>query len=606
MAINTSPMFRAAQALTADQLRSMLALRDNGPQSRTQTGDAGGASEAVNQWSMPGKFGAVITRDPATGKTLIYQARNASTWGGNDTSDVWDEQGNYLGTSSGESELGGFARHVVLPAIGGAVASQYAGAANAGSASASAAAPTATVSAESLGAIQGLSDLGMGGMSTAATSAALPTAAVGAETLGAIPGLAELGTSIAPVASGTGAATAAGTGAAGLSSLDKAAMYGADAYGAGMTGAQTSVFDGVLGATGSTTLANVAASNPSVAAGLDTLASGATTAAKTLAGNGGADAGTLTTKNWVDLAKAGVTAGSLLAGSGGDGSDGAQARANSVSDAQLQGMQFALDQARELSDYNRSTFRPVEQRMADSALNYDTEGRRESAAQEATGRVATEFDQTRQQAQKDMIRAGMDPSTIQALGTSSLIDEAKARAGAANTARSTIENQGWARMADVANLGRNIASNQATQQQIGINAGNSSANNSVNAAKLKQADDAAMIQGVGQIANYVGGLFASSDKTKKRGTGKMADAAKSLKEIEATPVHEGWTYKDDPTQTNHTGPMAQDVNRISGEQAAPGGKVIDLVNQQGRMMAAIKALSKDVKALKREDSKEAA
>lgn len=307
------------------------------------------------------------------------------------------------------------------------------------------------------------------------------------------------------------------------------------------------------------------------------------------------DLSKMTAKNWVDLAKIAGTAGTAIATSG--NSSNGQARSNAVSDLQLQGMQFALDQARDLADHNKATFRPVEQGMARAALDYNTEGRRESAAQSAAGEVATEFDRTRQQAAKEMTRYGVDPSTMQALGTASLLDEAKARAGAANKARSDVEAQGWSRMADVANLGRNIASSQATQQQIGLNAGNSAADNAYKSAKLQQAEDEMLIQGVGQIGNYVGNLFATSDKNKKAGTGKMANAAKALKEVERTPVHEGWSYKDDPAKKKHTGPMAQDVKRVSGDKAAPGGKVIDLVSQQGRMMAAVQELSRRVKKL---------
>jgi hypothetical protein len=307
------------------------------------------------------------------------------------------------------------------------------------------------------------------------------------------------------------------------------------------------------------------------------------------------DLSKMTAKNWVDLAKIAGTAGTAIATSG--NSSNGQDRSNAVSDLQLQGMQFALDQSKELADYNKTTFRPIEQRLAQTAQEYDTEGRRESAAQSAAGEVATEFDRTRQQAAKEMTRYGVDPSTMQALGTASLLDEAKARAGAANKARSDVEAQGWSRMADVANLGRNIASSQATQQQIGLSAGNSAADNAYKSAKLQQDEDKMLIEGVGQIGNYVGNLFATSDKTKKAGTGKMANAAKALKEVERTPVHEGWSYKDDPAKKKHTGPMAQDVKRVSGDKAAPGGKVIDMVSQQGRMMAAVQELSRRVKKL---------
>jgi len=53
---------------------------------------------------------------------------------------------------------------------------------------------------------------------------------------------------------------AAGAGAA-LSSAEKAAMYGAEGYGPGMTGAQTAVYDGLLNATGSKVLADMAANS---------------------------------------------------------------------------------------------------------------------------------------------------------------------------------------------------------------------------------------------------------------------------------------------------------------------------------------------------------
>lgn len=87
------------------------------------------------------------------------------------------------------------------------------------------------------GAVKGVADVATTGATGAATGggAAVPTAA-------------------------TGAATGATTGAtgAGLSSADKAALYGSEGYGAGMTGAQTSAYDTVLGATGSKTAADIA------------------------------------------------------------------------------------------------------------------------------------------------------------------------------------------------------------------------------------------------------------------------------------------------------------------------------------------------------------
>jgi hypothetical protein len=77
------------------------------------------------------------------------------------------------------------------------------------------------------------------------------------------------------------------------SSADKAALYGAEGYGPGMTGAQTTAYDSVLGVTGSKTLADLAA-NSSIGS---SLLNGASTVAdvvgggKNLAGIIGAVAG---------------------------------------------------------------------------------------------------------------------------------------------------------------------------------------------------------------------------------------------------------------------------------------------------------------------------
>lgn len=315
-------------------------------------------------------------------------------------------------------------------------------------------------------------------------------------------------------------------------------------------------------------------------------------------------------------------------------------RAQEISDAQLAGMNLANDNARKYAERYDSTFVPIENRLASEALAYDTAGRRESAAQEASGQVASEFDLNRSAAGRNMQMAGVDPSTIAALDASSRIDEAKARAGAGNTARTNVEQQGWSRMADVANLGRGIATNSATQQGIATTTGNSSATNAftgLNAATSgnglmadgfrsatqgnqvvgslfnnvtanQRADDQMLISGIGGIANFAGNRYGTSDPKVKKGTGKMANAAKALKEVEATPVHEGWEYdesKGAPAGSGGkkmVGPMATDVQRISGEASAPGGKQIDLVKQQGRMMAAIQKLAKDVRALKKHET----
>lgn len=99
----------------------------------------------------------------------------------------------------------------------------------------------------------GLGSTGVAGAGGAGVTGTLPTVVVSGTSSG---GLGSLGIG------GIGAAGSAGAGVlGGLSSADKAALYGDAGYGAGMSGAQTSIYDGILNATGSTSLANMAANS---------------------------------------------------------------------------------------------------------------------------------------------------------------------------------------------------------------------------------------------------------------------------------------------------------------------------------------------------------
>jgi hypothetical protein len=109
--------------------------------------------------------------------------------------------------------------------------------------------------AAGMGVDAGINALNLGAGVSAAKSAAdiAATGATGAAT----------GSGAAVPTVATGAATGATTGAtgatgAGMDSAARAALYGSEGYGAGMTGAQTSAYDTVLGATGSKTAADIA------------------------------------------------------------------------------------------------------------------------------------------------------------------------------------------------------------------------------------------------------------------------------------------------------------------------------------------------------------
>ena len=305
------------------------------------------------------------------------------------------------------------------------------------------------------------------------------------------------------------------------------------------------------------------------------------------------------------------------------------ARAKAVSDAQLASMAQNDAIAKDYSDYAKSTFRPLEQKMVADAQAYDTPERQNAEAAKAIAGVESQVAQTQAAQQRNMARMGVNPNSGK-WGASFNLDAAKAKAGAAQTARNQVETQGYARKADAANLGRGLASNQATSAGVALNAGNAANSNmqalgNINAqgnqimqngfsgaassmgsagslygqaAQIQNQNNAnnnAMWGGIGQVA---GALIASDIRLKTDIRGIKPKAA--LEAINNTPVSK-WKYKEgskaDDGGKEHIGPMAQDVQETMGDKVAPNGTAIDLVSMNGVAMSAIQELSKKIDRL---------
>lgn len=297
-----------------------------------------------------------------------------------------------------------------------------------------------------------------------------------------------------------------------------------------------------------------------------------------------------------------------------------------VANAQIAGMDAATAQATRDAERRRTVFDPIEDRIAGDAMNYDTPARRAEAATRASADVETAAGNAMGDLRRDALRYGgnFDDGAARGGMVDLALGKAKARAGAADAAVRNVEAQGHARMMDAAGLGRGVVSSQATQQQIATQAGNSAVGAAgaglaatMSGHNLMQTGYQQNLAGVGQSGslygqaaqirntargqdlNFLGSVFGSymSDKRKKKGTGKAANDDKALAEVNATPVQEGWEYDPanggpDDGGTPHTGPMAQDVRATMGEKVAPGGKVIDIVSMNGKILAGMQALTK--------------
>lgn len=311
-----------------------------------------------------------------------------------------------------------------------------------------------------------------------------------------------------------------------------------------------------------------------------------------------------------------------------------------VSNAQLASLEFNTDLSKDYADYQENTYRPLEQGIVADAENYDTEARRDSEAGKAIADVTQGFSSARDQNARSMARMGVNPSSgrATAMGNQTAIAQASAQASAAADARQNVETQGFARKMDAANLGRGLASNQATSAGIAMNAGSSavssagqtlaqgnqasaqmgqgwgtavSANNSAGQIYGQSAQlasqDSGLMGVIGQVAGgWASSGFKTSDENMKTDI-EPVNPDQALQEVVSTPVFK-WRY--DPAKMaqegipipagdagENTGPMAQDVNANMGEEAAPGGKEINLISMNGKTMAAVQSLDKKVNRL---------
>lgn len=301
-------------------------------------------------------------------------------------------------------------------------------------------------------------------------------------------------------------------------------------------------------------------------------------------------------------------------------------------DTSDQQKRFAEDQ----KGYYERTFKPVEERTVRDAMDYDSDANVRRASGEAAANVNQQFSNQRAQNARLAGRYGLSSTAFSGPAGMSERAAALASAGAATGAASQMRDKGIALRSGVANFGRNMpntASNyfsganssnsaafgtgQQSMQNIGQNAavmgqgfstfmqGNNSAGGLYGqvASLQNQAnanDNAWMGMAGAALGGWAGGGFKmpTSDVNAKKDISRLSDD-EALSAVKSTPVSR-WTYKEGRGDGgSHVGPMAQDVQKNMGNDAAPDGTKIDLITLNGVNMAATSALARKVERLER-------
>lgn len=295
-------------------------------------------------------------------------------------------------------------------------------------------------------------------------------------------------------------------------------------------------------------------------------------------------------------------------------------------------------------DSYKKDFLPIEQKLATTALNYDTPEKREAAAAAAAADVESQagLGSARYGREAGRLGIGERPGSegFKARLQSDINNLALGKAGAMNNARKNVEMTGLSLVDNAAKFGRNMTSTGIAADQLALagaggaggtifNANNMALNNgnaglpalsaaantgigmanannnatlgAFNAQTNRQMADASAGAGFGQLLGTLGGAaiqrfgFGSSKEIKE--DKEPINDSMSLAAVRKLPV-EKWKYKDGVEDSGeHIGPYAEDVAEEVGEHAAPGGKVIDPISMMGLSLSAIKALDKKVEKL---------
>lgn len=202
--------------------------------------------------------------------------------------------------------------------------------------------------------------------------------------------------------------------------------------------------------------------------------------------------------------------------------DAAAKLATDVANQQMASSKLNDSISKDYWDYQKNTFRPLEESIVQEAKDYDTAERREAEAGTAVADVGMQAELARQAQVRTQQRMGVNPNSGAATSMTNVLSlgEAAAKAGAGNAARKNVETVGRAMKMDAANLGRNLASNQATSASVALQAGNSAVQNA--AAPMQQAAAGAAM--VGQGTQIAGNLTSSAGQLYGQAAGAAAGA----------------------------------------------------------------------------------
>lgn len=192
------------------------------------------------------------------------------------------------------------------------------------------------------------------------------------------------------------------------------------------------------------------------------------------------------------------------------------ALSNQVIEQYMATQEKSSAQADDYMSYMKTTFRPLEQSLADEAKNFDTDAKREELAARAGADVEQAAGAADANARRDAARFGINPSDAafsESMAGSSL-NKAAMKSGTMTNARVAARAEGRAMKFDAAGLGRGLPGAGATSTQLAMQAGSGAlgaaqapmASNNASAGLMNQGF-ATSVGATGSAANIYSGIY---------------------------------------------------------------------------------------------------
>lgn len=166
-----------------------------------------------------------------------------------------------------------------------------------------------------------------------------------------------------------------------------------------------------------------------------------------------------------------------------DRQEGVDAVTKQVTDRQMAMAEETQAQGRDLYDYQKSVFRPVEQSLVSQAMRESTPDYYEQYAQKAVAAQAGANANAQGQMERNLASMGVSPNSGAFASAQRGLQLANAAAlgGVANDSRDRAESLGWAKKAEVAGIGKGLVGAGNASYALSSNA-NTSAGSAMNAA----------------------------------------------------------------------------------------------------------------------------